>query len=122
MKAWRLRANGTFGVEQVPESVAGPGEFVLEVHAAGLCHSDVGIIDGPGRSWVSHMPITLGHHTAGVVSAIGPDPGTDIEAGDRVVIAGNGLGDTVGITRDGGTRAQRSVARARPAIFRSPRA
>jgi D-arabinose 1-dehydrogenase-like Zn-dependent alcohol dehydrogenase len=102
MKAWRLRADGTFGLEEVPEPVAGPGEFLLDVHAAGVCHSDVGIIDGPGRSWVSHLPITLGHEVAGVVSSVGPDPKTNIAVGDRVALVGTDLTNSPGVSRDGG--------------------
>lgn len=47
------------------------GEVLVRVAAAGVCHSDVHLVDGrlgPGR-W----PMVLGHEGAGVVSALGPE-------------------------------------------------
>jgi Zn-dependent alcohol dehydrogenase len=61
----------------------GPGELLVRVRAAGLCHSDLSVIDG-SRPRV--MPMVLGHEAAGEVVEVGPD--TDgFEAGDRVVLA-----------------------------------
>ncbi|HEY1078332.1 MAG TPA: zinc-dependent alcohol dehydrogenase family protein [Fontimonas sp.] len=61
----------------------GPGELLVKVGAAGLCHSDLSVIDG-SRPRV--MPMVLGHEAAGIVVATGPDtPG--FTAGDQVVFA-----------------------------------
>jgi len=61
----------------------GPGELLVRVGAAGLCHSDLSVIDG-SRPRV--MPMVLGHEAAGEVVEIGP--GTDgFEPGDHVVLA-----------------------------------
>lgn len=66
----------------------GPGEILLKVCAAGLCHSDVGRMDGTLTPFLPKKPpIILGHEIAGVVSAIGPDV-TDYKVGDRVVASG----------------------------------
>jgi len=61
----------------------GPGELLVRVHAAGLCHSDLSVIDG-SRPRV--MPMVLGHEAAGEVVATGPDV-SGFDAGDHVVLA-----------------------------------
>src|SRR4051794_19726037 len=48
----------------------GPGEMLVRVGAAGLCHSDLSVIDG-SRPRV--MPMVLGHEAAGEVIETGPD-------------------------------------------------
>ena len=59
------------------------GELLVRVGAAGLCHSDLSVIDG-SRPRV--MPMVLGHEAAGEVVEVGP--GTDgFEAGDHVVMS-----------------------------------
>ena len=61
----------------------GPGELLVRVGAAGLCHSDLSVIDG-SRPRV--MPMVLGHEAAGEVVATGGDtPGFD--PGDHVVLS-----------------------------------
>src|SRR3954466_12404536 len=61
----------------------GPGELLVRVGAAGLCHSDLSVIDG-SRPRV--MPMVLGHEAAGEVVATGGEtPG--FAEGDHVVLA-----------------------------------
>jgi Zn-dependent alcohol dehydrogenase len=60
----------------------GAGELLLRVRAAGLCHSDLSVIDG-SRPRV--MPMVLGHEAAGEV--VEAAPGTGFEPGDHVVLA-----------------------------------
>lgn len=61
----------------------GPGELLVRVGAAGLCHSDLSVIDG-SRPRV--MPMVLGHEAAGEVVASGGDtPG--FATGDHVVLS-----------------------------------
>jgi alcohol dehydrogenase len=59
----------------------GPGELLIRVGAAGLCHSDLSVIDG-SRPRV--MPMVLGHEGAGEVVEAGP--GTGFAPGDHVVL------------------------------------
>ncbi|MFC8124756.1 Zn-dependent alcohol dehydrogenase [Streptomyces sp. NPDC057302] len=61
----------------------GPGEVLVAVKAAGLCHSDLSVIDGtiPFPS-----PVVLGHEGAGVVEAVGAGV-THVEAGDHVALS-----------------------------------
>jgi propanol-preferring alcohol dehydrogenase len=86
MKAWRFtKAHEPLTLIERDDPTPGPGEVVVDVRAAGLCHSDVGFLDGviaPAR-----MPLILGHETAGEISFVGPDV-TDFAVGDRVVLSG----------------------------------
>ncbi|MDR7411919.1 MAG: alcohol dehydrogenase catalytic domain-containing protein, partial [Armatimonadota bacterium] len=56
-------------LEEVELEGPGPGEVLVEVEAAGLCHSDLSVIDGT-RPRV--MPMVLGHEATGVVRGLGP--------------------------------------------------
>ena len=60
----------------------GAGELTIKIHAAGLCHSDLSVINGDRPRPV---PIVLGHESAGVVEAVGRDV-TYVKPGDRVVL------------------------------------
>jgi Zn-dependent alcohol dehydrogenase len=61
----------------------GPGELLVRVGAAGLCHSDLSVIDG-SRPRV--MPMVLGHEAAGEVVEAGPGV-AGFTSGDHVVLA-----------------------------------
>jgi alcohol dehydrogenase len=60
----------------------GRGEVLVRIAAAGLCHSDLSVIDG---SRPRPVPMALGHEAAGVVEALGEGV-TDLAAGDHVVL------------------------------------
>ena len=69
---------------EIPEPVPGPGEVVLDVMAAGLCHSDVSAMTDPTYlSAIPKLPVVMGHEIAGVVSSLG-DGVSDVRVGDRV--------------------------------------
>ena len=76
-----------FGRPQTVEEISlrdpGPGEVLVRLHAAGVCHSDVGQADG---DWPFPLPAVLGHEGAGVVEAVGPDV-AELEIGTRVVLS-----------------------------------
>ena len=57
------------------------GEVLLRLHAAGLCHSDLSVVDG---SRVRPVPMLLGHEAAGTVEALGAGV-TALRPGDHVV-------------------------------------
>ncbi|MGH6984529.1 MAG: zinc-dependent alcohol dehydrogenase family protein [Stellaceae bacterium] len=59
----------------------GPGEVLLELQAAGICHSDLSVIDGSRRR---PTPMVLGHEAAGIVVETGREV-THLRAGDHVV-------------------------------------
>lgn len=63
----------------------GPGEVLVKVKAAGLCHSDLSVING---NRPRPMPMALGHEAAGIVEEVGPSEGggePDLRPGDHVV-------------------------------------
>src|SRR5688500_8945395 len=63
----------------------GPGEVLVKVKAAGLCHSDLSVING---NRPRPMPMALGHEAAGIVEEVGPSEGggePDLQPGDHVV-------------------------------------
>ena len=54
----------------VPEP--GAGEVLVKVAAAGLCHSDLHLMEWPEGTFPWRLPFTLGHETAGTVAALDP--------------------------------------------------
>jgi alcohol dehydrogenase len=69
-------------IEEIELAGPGPGELLVKVKAAGLCHSDLSAINGD-RPWP--MPIVIGHEAAAEVVGVGSGV-TDIVAGDHVVL------------------------------------
>jgi len=61
----------------------GPGEALVEIAGAGLCHSDLSVIDG-SRPRV--MPMVMGHEASGIVREVGPGV-YDLAPGDHVVFS-----------------------------------
>ena len=69
-------------VEAAELDPPGPSEVLVELKAAGVCHSDL----HPARGdWPMKTPIVLGHEGAGVVREIGRDV-SSIAPGDHVVL------------------------------------
>jgi alcohol dehydrogenase len=68
-------------IAEVELAPPGPGELLIRIRAAGLCHSDLSVIDG---NRPRPMPMVIGHEAAGVVVALGPDV-AGFAAGDHVV-------------------------------------
>ena len=73
----------TPALEDVHVKAPGAGEVRVRLHAAGLCHSDLSVIDG---SIPYPAPVVLGHEGAGIVDAIGPEV-TGLKEGDPVVLS-----------------------------------
>ena len=70
-------------IEEFELDPPGPGEVLVRVRAAGLCHSDLSVIDG---NRPRPVPMVLGHEAAGIVAAVGA--GVDsLVPGDHVVAA-----------------------------------
>ncbi|MGO1736769.1 MAG: alcohol dehydrogenase catalytic domain-containing protein, partial [Leucobacter sp.] len=85
MKAWQyVGAGQSLTLNDIDEPTPGAGEIAVSVKAVGLCHSDVGILEGVIPEWVlGDVPQTLGHEVAGVVSGLGEGV-TKFAIGDRV--------------------------------------
>ncbi|UOB12156.1 Zn-dependent alcohol dehydrogenase [Streptomyces sp. HP-A2021] len=61
----------------------GPGEVRVAISAAGLCHSDLSVVDG---TIPFPVPVVLGHEGAGVVEAVGGGV-THVAPGDHVALS-----------------------------------
>jgi Zn-dependent alcohol dehydrogenase len=70
-------------IETVELAPPGPGELLVRIRAAGLCHSDLSVIDG---NRPRPMPMVLGHEATGVVEALGAHV-HDFAVGDAVVFS-----------------------------------
>lgn len=81
-----LRQSGTpLAIEQVTAGDPAPTDVVVRVHAAGLCHTDLEVIDGSLRY---PLPMILGHEAAGVVERVGAEAG-NVGVGDHVILSWN---------------------------------
>jgi alcohol dehydrogenase len=69
-------------VEEVELGAPRAGELLVRIEAAGVCHSDVSVVDG---SRIRPLPMALGHEAAGVVEEVGPGV-RDVKPGDHVVL------------------------------------
>lgn len=87
---------------ELPDPTAAPGFVVIDVKAAGLCHTDVGVLHDEGwLSTLAYRPIVPGHEVAGVVSEVGEGV-TDWQVGDRVGICPTTEFGAPGFVTDGG--------------------
>jgi S-(hydroxymethyl)glutathione dehydrogenase/alcohol dehydrogenase len=81
-----LHRSGTpLAIEPVSAGEPGPTDVLVRVRAAGLCHTDLEVIDGSLRY---PLPMILGHEAAGVVEWAGAEAG-NIRVGDHVVLSWN---------------------------------
>jgi propanol-preferring alcohol dehydrogenase len=117
LTAWERPAE----LVDVPVPEPGPGEVLLRVAGAGLCHSDLHLMHWPAGALPYDLPFTLGHEVAGVVAALGagadgPEPGTPVlvygpwgcgrcpacSVGAEMLCSGERRGRGAGLGRDGG--------------------
>ena len=76
-------------LEQVPDpEIRHPNEVIVRIVAAGLCRTDLHIIEGVWREILDPagtlLPYTPGHETTGIVEAVGSAV-TAVKPGDRVI-------------------------------------
>ncbi len=69
-------------VDELNLAPPGDGELLIHIEAAGLCHSDLSVVDG---NRVRPVPMLLGHEAAGVVERVG-SADVDLAIGQRVVM------------------------------------
>jgi propanol-preferring alcohol dehydrogenase len=82
MRAARIHEDLSLRVDEVHDLMPGPGEVVIRVGAAGVCGTDLHILDGMIKP--DPYPMTLGHEAAGTVAAIGD--GVSLAPGIEVAI------------------------------------
>jgi propanol-preferring alcohol dehydrogenase len=88
MRALQYRGGGSAPeVVTVPDPEVGPGQVLLKVTAAGVCHSDIALMSLPGDVLRLPLPLTLGHEGAGTVAALGAGV-TGWQVGDAVAVHG----------------------------------
>lgn len=85
MKAAVVHAFGKpLVIEDVPKPEAGPGEIIVKIEAAGICHTDMHAARG---DWPvkPQPPFIPGHEGVGIVESIGQGV-TEVKVGDRVAM------------------------------------
>ena len=70
------------GIEDVELAPPGEGEVLVAVKAAGLCHSDLSVVNGDRPR---PTPMALGHEAAAEVLEVGVGV-RDVKVGDHVVM------------------------------------
>jgi alcohol dehydrogenase len=75
-------SSNPLSIEQVLLDAPGPGELLVRIDAAGICHSDLSVIDG---NRPRPLPMLLGHEAAGTVVDIGTGV-HDVNVDDKVVL------------------------------------
>jgi propanol-preferring alcohol dehydrogenase len=84
MKAVRLTHVGRpLEMQEIPLPAVGPQDVLVQVRAAGICHSDAHY--RAGVSPVQPLPLTLGHEVSGVVAQVG-ELVAGWQPGDRVCL------------------------------------
>ena len=84
MKAIRITAIGeALELQEIDRSEPGPGEVLVAVKAAGICHSDAHYRAGVGST--GELPLTPGHEVAGVIEAVGESVSAE-RVGQRVCL------------------------------------
>ncbi|MDR1448983.1 MAG: NAD(P)-dependent alcohol dehydrogenase, partial [Propionibacteriaceae bacterium] len=75
-------------VVDVPDPVPGPGQVLLKMTAAGLCHSDIAVMDNLAEALGLTLPLTLGHECVGVVVDAGQGARPLVTMGEPVMVYG----------------------------------
>ncbi|NNH69964.1 NAD(P)-dependent alcohol dehydrogenase [Nocardia uniformis] len=83
MRALQWTGPETVEVRDIPVPDIGRGDLLIRVGAAGVCHSDLTLVNFPVR--LREDPLTLGHEVAGTIEAVGADV-TGREIGERGVV------------------------------------
>jgi len=94
-------------IRELELDAPGPGELLVRIEVAGVCHSDLSVVDG---NRPRPLPMLLGHEAAGIVEALGEGV-TDVAVGDRVVMTFlPRCGDCPGCATDGRMPCERGSA------------
>jgi L-iditol 2-dehydrogenase len=88
MRALVVHEPGRYAVEEIPEPTPGPGEVLVAVAAAGICGSDLELVDGRRPAAYVRYPVVPGHEWAGRVVRAGPGEPASLAPGDPVVAEG----------------------------------
>ncbi|RGP71715.1 alcohol dehydrogenase [Fusarium longipes] len=75
--------NGPFSLEQISVDKIQSDEALVEIHATGICHTDLSCANG---TLPASAPAVFGHEGAGIVKEVGSDI-TDLKPGDKVLLS-----------------------------------
>jgi len=91
MRAMLFEASGQpLRLVELPIPQPGPGQVLLKVHACGVCHTDLHIVDGELSE--PKLPLVLGHQIVGTVIQAGPGA-KRFRTGERVGVPWLGATD-----------------------------
>jgi len=75
-------------LRDVPEPVPGPGQVLLKITAAGLCHSDIAVMEHYAVLNNYPLPMTLGHECVGTIVDAGEGAKPLVTIGEHVMVYG----------------------------------
>jgi len=109
MKAFRFHeAHSPLRLSDILRPTPKPHEVLIQVKAAGLCHSDCIVMEDEDYGMLMQRPITLGHEVAGVIIEIGSDV-QGYKIGDQIASAQmsqpatiENWSNAIGLAYDGG--------------------
>jgi threonine dehydrogenase-like Zn-dependent dehydrogenase len=81
MRAARVNKPGEIVIEDVPIPEIGEKDVLIKVHRAGICGTDVSVVQGKISA---RLPVTLGHEFCGTIAKVGSGLQTDLREGDPV--------------------------------------
>ena len=91
MRAMLLEApGGLLTLKQVPVPAPGPNQVLLQVHACGVCRTDLHILDGELKN--PKLPLILGHQIVGTIVDLGKDV-DQFQLGERIGVPWLGYTD-----------------------------
>lgn len=101
MRAWQyMGGQKPIQMNEIAEPVPGPTQVIIDMRAAGLCHSDLMYME-TGDGVMPFLPMTQGHENAGVISAVGSDV-VGFKPGDVVGVCPSGVQPPTGMFTPGG--------------------
>ncbi|MFT4148999.1 MAG: NAD(P)-dependent alcohol dehydrogenase [Paracoccaceae bacterium] len=80
--------SGPWTIETIQLEPPGPGQVMVQITAAGICHTDLIFASGAMNS---PFPLVLGHEGAGVIHSVGPGV-SDLAPGDKVLLTFDSCG------------------------------
>jgi S-(hydroxymethyl)glutathione dehydrogenase/alcohol dehydrogenase len=81
VKAVVVASTNEYGIEEIELEPPKASEIKVKLEAAGICHSDLSLINGTVQG---PLPLVLGHEGAGIVTEVGPNT-SKFSVGDHVV-------------------------------------
>ena len=77
-------ASAPLTLKQLALDPPGRSELLVRIDAAGVCHSDLSVVDG---NRIRPMPMALGHEATGIIEALGDPDDRDFAVGDRIILS-----------------------------------